>query len=84
MDEYTDRGFNIGDVVVHRGEPVRSNPYAQHSLMGNERVQALINFKNGKPTPEYTFWYAPWGGGAKRLSSPADVDWETSGIDKVE
>ena len=71
---------NIGDVLVHKGEPDNSNPYRGESLSGDERKAALKAFKNRLHTGAYTFWYAPRYGGAKRITDPDDVNWETSGV----
>ena len=66
----------IGDISVHRGEPPEGNPYRKESLCGPERANALHDFHERKPTPDYTFWVAPCHGGAKRATWD-DVNWET-------
>ncbi len=68
--------YGIGDVVVHRGEPPDGNPYRGQSLAGSERVAALLAFRDGCPCSEYTFWYAPCCGGARRCRRD-DVEWGT-------
>jgi hypothetical protein len=84
----------IGDVAVCEGMPPKNNPYLEpdtskvkidivyggSNLNGGRRVEALTKFKNGGDTSEWTFWFAPSGGGAYQLQSPNEVDWETSGI----
>jgi hypothetical protein len=69
---------HIGDVVVHHGEPPNSNPYHGNGLMGPERRAALAAFKRGE-NGEHTFWYAPCGGGARRITKE-EVNWKTSGV----
>ena len=71
----------VADVIVHVGEPDNSNPYRGHGLIGDERVAALTAFRNNLASvAKYTFWYAPSGGGARRLGSPAEINWVTSEI----
>lgn len=72
----------IGNVAVWRGEPPDGNPYIRHKgndlllgVTGDERVEALRRFRDGEDTSEYTFWHAPVGGGARRISSPDEIDW---------
>lgn len=74
-----EKGAHIGDVIVHRGEPPGGNPYRGCGLMGDERVVALTLFKNGGDIHEYTFWYGPSFGGARRIEAK-EVNWETSRI----
>lgn len=82
----------IGAVVVHKGMPPEGNPYLGHgtgrpmtepvtAVSGPERIAALQAFREGKPTEAYTFWEP---GGQGRLTSPDQVDWETSGIGKTD
>lgn len=81
---------SIGNIVIHRGEPDTSNPYRGHgnrvgeritSVSGDERVKALSDFANHRDTSGYTFWYAPPGGGARRLSGPHEVAWAGSNVE---
>lgn len=72
--------MHIGDVLVHRSEIPRSNPYIGESLCGKERVEALRCFKYGGDTSQYTFWFAPSCGGARQITDPVEVNWETSGL----
>lgn len=75
--------YTVGDVSVIRGEPPDGNPYRAHgtgqALAFSARVYALWLFCNGKDTSEYTLWYAPSCGGAKRITA-ADVNWGASTI----
>jgi hypothetical protein len=68
----------IGDVLVHRGEPDGGNPYHGENLCGRERVAALREFKAGRGAG-FSFWFAPSCGGARRITA-AEVDWERSGL----
>lgn len=71
----------IGDVLVHLGEPEDGNPYRGASLMGPLRVLALRAFLEGDPlAAQFTYWYGPASGGARRLEDPDGVRWDTSGI----
>lgn len=77
---------SIGDVIVWRGEPPDGNPYYRRafatgpfSLMGDERAAALAKFALDVDTSEYTFWHAPFSGGARKISA-AEVNWESSGL----
>lgn len=69
----------IGDVVMFVGEPPDSNPYrgtyGGESLSGDARVAALEAFRDGGDISGLTFWHAPPGGGASRLTDPSNVDW---------
>lgn len=69
----------IGDVLVHHGRPPDDNPYRGHSLMGQERADALRAFRAGDDTEGYTFWYAPSHGGAYEIRSARHIDWRTMG-----
>jgi hypothetical protein len=71
--------YQIGDVLVIRGEPPEVNPYRGDDLYGPARHEALRKFMLGVPQPELTFWYAPCSGGAKRCTRD-EVNWETSGV----
>ncbi len=71
--------YQIGDVSVIKGDPPNGNPYRGVSLSGNERADALMDFRNDVPQPELTFWYTPCFGGAKPCAQD-DVDWESSGV----
>ena len=73
---------HIGDVVVHRGEPKNGNPYSPGGLLGSVRRLALLVFRTGAPIAEFTFWYAPASGGARRIQA-SEVDWETSGVGSI-
>ena len=75
--------IHIGDVSVHRGQPPGGNPYRGSSLLGEERVAALVAWRAGSafvevlpertiPISCYTFWFAPGSGGARRVT-PAEV-----------
>lgn len=72
---------HIGNVVVHRGTPPENNPYRGQSLYYAPRVNALWAFRSGEDTSAFTFWYAPSSGGAKQITDPAEIDWETSGVE---
>lgn len=76
--------IQIGDVKVCVGEPPAGNPYLAKSeeqqLLGTKRAQVLSDFKHGRDTSQYTFWYAPWGGGARRIRNRSYIDWERSGV----
>lgn len=72
----------IGDVAVIVGEPPRdrcgnANPYLGASLLGPLRERLLVALRDGGDTSGYTFWYAPAYGGAYRIESVEDVNWET-------
>jgi len=67
--------IRIAAIEIHIGEPVMGNPYCGFSLVGNVRRQALIDFRDGKPNPKYTYWHTPACGRASRLTDPALVDW---------
>lgn len=75
---------SIGNTVVHRGEPPRSNPYCGRGrrdgeplthVSGDERVEALRAFRDTGEAPDYTFWHAPAVGGARRIEQPTEIDW---------
>jgi len=68
--------IHIGDVAVHRGMPPDGNPYRQGSLMGDERAAALYAWRDGEPTDGFTFWYAPFDGGAYQLFDSSRVRWD--------
>lgn len=72
--------FHIGDVVAVKAGT--KNPYLYRGPLqiGRPRVEALHAFRDGKLQPEVEFWYAPYGGGAKRINSPSEVNWERSGL----
>jgi hypothetical protein len=73
--------YHIGDILVHNGEPDNSNPYRGQAIEGTERKEALTLFKNNLTLQKnYTFWYAPYCGGAKRVISPDEIEWGTSGL----
>lgn len=65
----------IGDVTVVVGRPPQENPYRGEGLMGPEREEALVRYRDGGDTTAWSFWYAPAGGGARELDSPDQVDW---------
>lgn len=53
------------------------NPYlVAHLVSGfdERRRAALGRFLRGKEVGEFDIWYAPAGGGAKKLTSVADID----------
>jgi len=70
---------NIGDVLICRGMPEDGNPYGK-SIVGQERKDNLVAFKNGYSTEGYTFWYGPASGGCHQIFSPSEVDWYGSGL----
>ncbi len=81
--------IGIGNVSVVHGEPPTDrsgspNPYIavnrDMSLSPISRREALRRFKHGENVDDYTFWFAPSGGGARRLTGPEEVDWKSSGI----
>jgi hypothetical protein len=62
--------INIRDIVLFKGEPPHSNPYlvnAPNYVDGLEREVVIKQYLEGRKTEGYTFWYAPAGGGARRL-----------------
>lgn len=71
------RKIYIGDVLVHVGEPRDGNPYATLSLIGKDRSDALVAFRDGGDVSRYTYWHGPSHGGARRITDPAEVDWTT-------
>jgi len=80
-------GYHVGDVLVHVGDPPGDNPYAGHTLLGEARAQALAAWRRdyadpsklessrGNEAREFTFWFAPYNGGAFRLHGPSVVRW---------
>lgn len=57
-------------------------PYSRPSgLSGIDRRDALHAFKHGEDTSEFTFWYAPCGGGAFQIVNPAVVLWDGGASD---
>ena len=72
-------GHNVGDVLVHKGNPPEGDPYKGKSVMFSERVEALRKFKHGEDVGDLTFWYAPWLGGAG-VCTREEVNWGTSNI----
>lgn len=76
---YVARKYHVGDVAIHVGMPTRGNPYAGMSLIGPDRHAALAAYKTGDHG-RYTFWYAPSSGGARELTGPEEIDWESSGV----
>lgn len=74
---------NIGNVMVFSSALGTINPYASAhvSITGEERVMALTCFKHGALNARfYTFWNCPAEGGARKLTSPNDINWATSTI----
>jgi hypothetical protein len=68
----------VGDVVVHRGEPVGGNPYIGRSLLGEERQNALLLLCLGaSEAEEFTYWHAPASGGARRIVDADEVAWSS-------
>lgn len=75
-----ERGYHIGDVAVILGEPPGGNPYrCSAPTVDDERVAALRAFRDGDAAAmsRYTYWFAPWSGGARRLGleDRGAVDW---------
>ena len=75
---------SIGDVLVFHGEPEGGNPYRSHgsanpSLSGNARVSSLRALRDGDDTSRWSYWFAPYCGGATRIASPTEVRWDTAG-----
>lgn len=69
--------IHVGDVAIC--DAARTNPYGG-SLIGQPRKDALLRFKHGALPAELAAWFAPCSGGARRLTDPSEVDWETSGV----
>ena len=79
--------FFVHDVQVIKGEPPEGNPYkavaSGQALMFTERVYALwLVYTGADAADDYTLWYAPSCGGAKRITS-ADIRWDLSGIPSI-
>lgn len=89
---------DIGSVVVHRGNPPNNNPFRGFqwtaadggvtNVSGRERKEALANFKHGRDTAMYTFWYlgsfsdlCKYGLTDRPITDPNTIDWSTTGID---
>ena len=75
----------IGSVSVIPGAPEDGNPWRElyrnppNSLAGPERLCALRRFHDGEPTPDCTFWYTPYAGGATRqIFDRAEINWENT------
>jgi len=69
--------MNIGDVIICYAD--RASPYG-NQLMGIRRMTALQQFKDGKLPSHLAAWYAPFGGGARKLIDDSEINWETSGL----
>lgn len=69
----TDRLHHIGDVAAY---PAGAEPVHGKSLMGDERVKALVAFRTGDHPERWDFYFAPWTGPRVRLTDPRLVDWE--------
>ncbi|MBI3863042.1 MAG: hypothetical protein HY290_14215 [Planctomycetia bacterium] len=68
----------IGDVHVSRGEPPHGNPYLDTSknMEIDDRPNALRMFRDTGEMGQYTFGHAPACGGARRITSRDEIDWE--------
>jgi len=69
------RKIHIGDLTAIKGEPPGGNPYRAEGAICQARVEALRAFRDGSDTGDYTFWYVPSCGGARRVTNPDEVDW---------
>lgn len=75
------RKIHIGDVIVRKDNA--TNPYGPGQILGEERKSALRHFAKGDNVASYyQFWLAPCAGGARLLTGPDEIDWETSGIER--
>lgn len=93
MEKRRQQQATIGNVLVHEGEPPGGNPYRGVGVRfglefknepvthvsGEQRAELLCRFRDGDSTEGFTFWHAPGSGGARRLSSPEEVDWRGMG-----
>ena len=71
----------IGNIaVVQAGQ---TNPYREPFICGKERSEAIGRFFRKLDTSGYEFWFAPVGGGARRLSSPEDTDVDADEVDFI-
>jgi hypothetical protein len=69
--------YHVGAIVIVPS--TFDNPYWFRET-GAPRVEKLTQFRRGTlDTDLWTAWYAPGGGGAKRITAD-DVHWEASGV----
>lgn len=80
---------DIGDVVVHLGNPPEGNPYRGDGrnrweftkddpttvVRDDGRLRALTAFRDSDDVGNMTFWSAPAGGGAHRLTEATEINW---------
>jgi hypothetical protein len=64
--------IEIGDVYTFTAPPEADNPYRGGYLTGDERVASLHAVQDG--SQDFDVWYAPAGGGARRVTRD-EINW---------
>ena len=68
MNTITPGTISTGNIGIHNGRPEDDNPYKGTTLWGDDRVEALKNFMEGKSFEGHTYWYMPAEGNAFELT----------------